>query len=485
MAHRADLLLANRAFADHALPRDAGEAVTGAGGLVAAVGSAIEPWDGDRGTLWVGAGRGEHDREFVDERGMEVLETPRGPLLHRRLFFDDATWAGHYESASNSFLWPLLHLVDPSLPDRAAFFPRPIIPSSGDWHAYERTNAVFAAAAAESGRATTWIHDYQLALAPAALRALGYRGGIGFFLHTPFPPIEALEAAAPGALPLLDRFVAGIAGADLAGFQTERDRTNFLAGAARLPGTSMTESGVAIGGRTLHAGVFPVGVNAEDVREALGAPLPAKAAELAASGLPLVVGLERADFTKGVPERLMAMERAYRDGSRFAYFGSSSPTRQGVALYDGFDHVIGEAASRAAAAAEAAGCPFVQQQSALSWGQVVALLAAADVVFTSSLADGMNLVPLQAAVAQESRTRRGAAMVGRDAGAAHAYRAFGGRGLVVIDPLDVAATAEALAAAVRGETPMTDEFVEAVRRDSSEAWASRFIAALEAARAHS
>ena len=208
--------------------------------------------------------------------------------------------------------------------------------------------------------------------------------------------------------------------------------------------------------------------------------LPPIAREARDQGLKLVVALERADFTKGIPARLLAVAAAYGTGARFAYFGSASPTREGIALYEGFESVVRDAAERAADAASKADCPFGQQAAALSWGEVVALLGAADVVFTSSLSDGMNLVPLQAAIAQESRSPRGVVIAGQDAGVAQAYAKFAGEGLLVVDPLDAESMTAALLRAISGdERGMSDRFVAAVRDHDAAHWADEFMTVLE------
>ena len=478
MAVTAPLILANRAYGDHETSPP-GAPIQGAGGLVAAVGSAIAAWDGVTGTRWIGAGRGTHDREYVDEQGCEVLQTGRGPLLHQRLFFDAATWAGHYEAVANGFLWPLLHHVRPGMTERAAFFPRPLAPSSEDWASFEAVNSAFASAALAAGTPSAWVHDYQLALAPGMLRKLGYEGRIGFFLHTPFGPHDVAMKQVMGAgVERLRAVIEGILGSDLAGFQTERDRTNFESAAVALCGAEVKDGAIWCSGHRTRTGSYPVGVNSEDVTNALGADLPAEA--MVTMGLPLVVALERADFTKGIPERMDALARAWADGARFAYFGAASPTRTGVALYEGFAEVVETSTARAAAAAKEAGCPFHQITSSLSWGAVVALLARADVVFTSSLADGMNLVPLQAAVAQASRNRRGVAIAGRDAGVSLAYPSDGSEGLIAVDPFEAWATADTLRLAVGGRIPgMSDQLVNDVRTHDSAKWAESFMSDLE------
>jgi trehalose 6-phosphate synthase len=486
MPRGAGLILANRAFADHAAPPPDTKTVAGAGGLVAAVGAAIQPWDGQDGTLWVGAGRGTHDREFVDGSGFETLSTPRGPLRQQRLFFDDATWRGHYDESANSFLWPALHLVRPGLVSRAAFFPRPVVPATAAWEQHRAVNRAFARTAAASGRSAAWIHDYQLGLSPGYLREAGFEGRIGYFLHTPFARPRDIEVEAGAeSVPLLREFVRGILGADLVGFQSERDSANFAEAAGLLCGASAAEGGVSVDGRGVALRVMPVGVNTEDVEGARPA-IPPDAAGAIEGGLPLVVGLERADFTKGVPERLAAVAQAYDSGAWFAYYAAASPTRQGIALYEGFADVLEASRSEAARAAARAGCPFVHRMASLSWDEVVGLLARAQVVFTSSLADGLNLVPLQAAIAQSRRAQRGVAIAGRDAGIAWAYRGFEGQGLVIVDPLDTAATAAALVEALEpGAAGMSDAFVAAVRARDAGHWAASFLDALEGGHASS
>jgi trehalose-6-phosphate synthase len=131
-----------------------------------------------------------------------------------------------------------------------------------------------------------------------------------------------------------------------------------------------------------------------------------------------------------------------------------------------------------------AGGYFLQVRRAIPWSEVVGLQRHAGVVFTSSLADGMNLVPLQAAVAQSLRptAERAVVLVGRDAGAAHAYPGFEQDGLVTVDPFDEASTAATLAAAVERRIPgVSDRLIGAVRHHSAASWATAFLSTLESA----
>ena len=484
MEPHAEVVLANRAYLDHEAPPGAGPAPpASAGGLLEALRPVVAPWSDGAGTTWIGPSRGRHDRAWTDDAGYELLDTDVGPLRHRRLYLEPDEWTGHYAASANGFLWPLFHLVRERLPEATGYYPAPETPSDGDWAAYRAVNAAFARAASEEEARSCWVHDYQLGLAPLALREAGWRGRIGFFLHTPFPD---LGVAAPyldsAGEERLREWVAGVLGADVAGFQTPSDVARFTAAAERLCSAERAHGGVLVDGRLVRLAAFPVGIDTAALAEvARTAELPEEVAALRGRGLPLVVGLERADYTKGIPERIDAVARALEDGVTFAYAGYASPTRPGVAAYDRLAAECDRRAERAAAIAAERGLPFLHRQRALRWSEVVALQREASVLFTSSLADGMNLVPVQTAMAQSVRpaAERGVILVGRDAGAAETYAGHEQDGLVPVDPLDTEATARALTAALAGEPGrISDRLVAAVRDHDAASWGRAFLATL-------
>lgn len=480
-----DLILANRALLDHHAPPGgvAGPAAA-TGGLVEAVRPVLVPWDGASGTTWIGAGRGPHDRAWTDAAGFELLDTPAGPIRHQRLYLDESDWRGHYAEVANGFFWPLLHLVRVDLPEKRDYYPTPAPPSDAAWAAYERVNGAFAVAALAAGGEVCWVHDYQLALVPAMLREGGFAGRTGYFLHTPFPSLAVAEPWLPP--PARARFAAwlgGILGADLAGVQTEADADRLREAAQRLCGARVEGPDLRLNGRLVRIAAFPAGIDADDLaRQAPAAALPAAVPHDPA--LPLVVGLERADYTKGVPERLAAVSAALEGGARFAYAGFSAPTRPGVPAYDALQAECERLAAAASRLASERGLPFVQSREALAWSEVLALLREADVVFTASLADGMNLVPLQAAVAQASRpaAERGVVLAGRDAGVSSAYAGFEDDGLLPFDPLKPEQASHALRDALEGRPGrVSDRLVAAVREHDAHAWGRNFLGALDGA----
>jgi len=488
MSVRADLILANRAYLDHAEPASSGIVSNDAsGGLLAAVRPVIAPWDGNSGTTWIGAGRGQFDTEWTNKDGFELLPTQQGLLRHRRLFFDDATWNGHYGAVANSFLWPLLHLVHYPLPAVTTYYPAPEPPSPADWDAYRAVNQSFAgAAASETASPTCWVHDYQLGLVPAMLRERGFPGRIGFFLHTPFPDTGIAAPYLKGAAgAAFTEFIAGLLGADLVGLQTEADVRRFRSAAITFAGAAPHPAGLLLDDRIVSVGAHPVGIDADEILQAAAnCSLPDEFAAIPLGGQPLVVGLERADFTKGIPERFRAIARAYDRGERFTYLGVAAPTREGIAAYARLEEAIASAARQAEEAAGRAGFTFMHVRASIPWEGVVALQREADVVFTSSLADGMNLVPLQAAVAQSLKPleTRAVVIAGKDTGVAVAYAGFEQDGLVAVDPCDGESMTNTLSEALAGRPGrVSDRLIDEIRHHDAVTWATQFLSHLEAA----
>jgi trehalose 6-phosphate synthase len=318
------------------------------------------------------------------------------------------------------------------------------------------------------------------------LRDRGFPGPIGFFLHTPFPSLEVLTPFLdPRGRDFFREWVAGILGADLAGFQTEADLRRFRQAAVTLGLAIPDGDGLRVDGRPVHIGAFPVGIDFEaTVAAASLAVVPAVLTGLQIAR-PLVVGLERADYTKGIPERLRAIATLYREGKRFSYVGIASPTREGVAAYDHLRDEIDAAAAECAALAPE-GVLFLNTAEALHLTEVMGLLHAADIVCTSSLSDGMNLVPLQAVASHAGRPagQRAVILTGRDAGVASAFAGCEAEGLVPLDPLDPAGIAAVLRDAVDGRLArISDRLVQAVRDADATGWGHRFLDALEEAHA--
>jgi trehalose 6-phosphate synthase/phosphatase len=293
----------------------------------------------------------------------------------------------YYDGFSNGVLWPLFHyLLDKVNLDARA-----------DWEVYKTVNARFASAIAEqcSPGDTIWIHDYQLMLVPSLLRRLIPRAKIGFFLHIPFPAAEVFRI-----LPWRAQLLRGLLGADRIGFHTAGYRHHFVYSAARVLELEPDEEGIEYEGRRIDLGVHPIGVDTQDLaRRAQDPAVRAEAQRIRdeARGRKIVLGIDRLDYTKGIPRRLLAIDRLLerepevRDKVRFIQL--AVPTREKVGAYADYRRVVNELVGRINGQygrIDAVPIHFLYQS--LELDQVVALYLAADVMLVTPLRDGMNLV---------------------------------------------------------------------------------------------
>ena len=217
-----------------------------------------------------------------------------------------------YYGFANRVLWPLFHYLIDRVPVDAA-----------GWDAYRDVNETFADVVAGQYRDndTIWVHDYQLMLLPALLRERLPHARIGFFLHIPFPSSEVFRI-----LPWRHEILNGVLGADLIGFHTFAYMRHFMTSLLHVDGVEADIDRVRIGDREVRLGVFPMGIDA--ARSARLAADPdvrtrVDAIRREAGGRRIVLGVDRLDYTKGIPRRLEALERLLerdpelRDGMRY------------------------------------------------------------------------------------------------------------------------------------------------------------------------
>ena len=263
----------------------------GSGGLV----TALRPVLADRGGRWVGW------TGASDARGEAAAEEALTASRHR-LGFDLVPVAltagecdGFYHGFSNEVLWPLFH----DFPPLCRF-------SSSNWSVYEAVNRKFAEVAARHCRPDDflWVHDYHLLTSARELREIGVRSRLAFFLHIPFPPPDIFLK-----LPWRFSILRALLDFDLVGFQTLRDRRNFLhcvrllLPVARVSGKGAVVS-LRLEGREIRVGAFPIGIDvARYERLAEDPDVEAKARSLRAdeAGRKIVLGIDRLDYTKGIP----------------------------------------------------------------------------------------------------------------------------------------------------------------------------------------
>ena len=393
------------------------------GGLVSALAPIVQAGRGS----WIGwAGTvGTPPRAF-DHGGMRL--TPIG-LSAREL-------EGFYEGFANRTLWPLYH--DAVRPPE---FRREW------WQSYVETNERFAELTAKvaSKGATVWVHDYQLHLVPALLRALRPDLRIGFFLHIPLPPQELFMQ-----LPWRQQLVEGMLGADLVGFQRPVAAQNFLQIARRLVDVVPTRTMIPYQGRTVRVGAFPVSIDFAEFDGIAASPATARgAAELReALGSPrrILLGVDRLDYTKGIDVRLQAFRELLESGVTTAgetvLVQVATPSRERVTTYRQLRERVERAVGRINGEFGRLGHPAIHyQHHNLPREDLCALYVAADVMLVTPLRDGMNLVCKEYVAA---RHRGGGVLVLSEfAGAAGELRQA-----LLVNPHDVVGLRETIARAI-------------------------------------
>jgi trehalose 6-phosphate synthase/phosphatase len=291
----------------------------------------------------------------------------------------------YYEGFSNGVLWPLFHYLIEQIPLQVS-----------DWDAYVEANERFADVVAASYRPgdLIWVHDYQLLLLPGLLRRRIPDARIGFFLHIPFPSEELFRT-----LPARERILEGLLGADLVGFHTPAYLRHFATSLIDILGLSVEIDRVQLPDREVRLGVFPMGVDAA-MFDALAAD-PAVEEEARAirgdGSVRLLVGVDRLDYTKGIPRRLLAYERMLHAHpelrERVRLLQVAVPSRTGVGAYQDFRTLVDQLVGRINGAfGTPRWVPVHYIFRALSESDLVALYRAADVMLVTPLRDGMNLV---------------------------------------------------------------------------------------------
>lgn len=338
------------------------------GGLVAALGPALA----GTGASWIGwDGTAGGPEEPIELEGFHIDPVSLSAELI----------AGHYEGFSNSTLWPLLH--DVGVP--AQF-------SAQWWDSYRVVNEMFAdrtAAVAAEG-AVVFIQDYHLMLLPALLRTRRPDLTLGYFHHIPFPGPQPLEA-----FPQRKELLEGLLGANIVGFQRQRDVEAFQESVTASGATPTSTHAVSVG-------AYPISIDTAGVSQAAQATdVHSRARDMRAKwGHPthVFLGVDRLDYTKGILERLLAFEELLASGAASAtttvFVQAGSPSRESVEQYRALSIEIDEIVARVNATYPSGHNrgAIVYLRENLPREEMLALFVAADVMVVTSLADGMNLV---------------------------------------------------------------------------------------------
>lgn len=334
------------------------------------------------GGLWIGW---PGSRKAVPEASQGALDERLASLQVVPVALSDEEIDQYYEGFCNGVLWPLFHSFPSQLP----------LETAGD-SLYREVNERFAREVARLHRPgdLVWIHDYQLMLVPRMLRDLIPDATIGFFLHIPFPPPDTFRT-----LPSREAILEGLLAADLIGFHTASYMRNFASSVLHVLGAGADVDRIAWRGREANLGVFPMGVDAREYQRLGESPEVGALSEefRGAPGERLLVGIDRLDYTKGIPRRLLAFERMLADHpelhGKVRLVQVAVPSRTNVDAYaelrQQVDAMIGRINGRFGSPRWA---PVHYVYRALSEQHVAALYRAADALLVTPIRDGMNLV---------------------------------------------------------------------------------------------
>jgi trehalose-6-phosphate synthase len=430
------IVLANRAPFKHEWSRGRVVATRSASGLVTALEPLLEAYAG----TWVAHASGSADARAVDALG-GIDVPPANPQYRiRYVSLPDDEYRGYYYGFANEGLWPLCHNVDVTPVFRRA-----------DFGMYRAANTRFAGVVADEAVGESplvLVQDYHFALAPRIIRQWLPHGRVVAFWHIPWPRPRTFRTC-PWALELLE----GLLGSDIVGLQTEDDCRNFLGCVEALLGADvdLSEGTVEYGGRVTTVRAYPVGIDcAHDALQSAPSAASCRAQACRELNLPadvrLGVGIDRMDYTKGINEKFLAIERLLEMHpelvGRFAFLQVAEPSRDCLAAYRAARTQAMETCRRINARfGTPAGLPIQFLEKHHEPADVYRYYRAADFCYVGSLHDGMNLVAKEFVSARDDQ--RGVLVLSQFAGAAQQLRAA-----VLVNPLRTDQCAEAIATAL-------------------------------------
>lgn len=459
------IVLANREPYSH--DRDADGRISvrhAASGVV----HAVEPLLARCGGVWVAHGSGTADRAVVDATGGVLVPPGEESYRLRRVWLSAAEYDAYYNGFANEGLWPLCHRA----------FVKPVF-RAADLDAYWVANERFAEAVVDEATVdapVVLVQDYHFALAPAMIRERMPASTISTFWHVPWPDWQTFDVC-PWGPQLLD----GLLGSCIIGFQSPGDRENFIDTVTRLLNLRVDRDTVSVtyGGRPVGLRVYPASIPwtaTTDVPPAADCRDLTREVLGLGDGIRLAVGVDRLDYTKGIEEKFLAVERLLTDypefRRRFVLVQLAEPSRAGLETYAEVRRRVRAAAERINHRFGDAGyCPIVLLEGHHSQGEVTRYLRAADICYVGSLHDGMNLVGKEFVRARNDEL--GVLLMSVYAGAARQLT-----DAVPVNPFDAGSGAGALAMALSMDEDEQRARMRRMRRSGAASDAHHWAAAV-------
>jgi len=425
----------------------------GSGGLV----TALAPVLRNRGGVWIGW------PGISEEPGMDLEELLKQGTRDAGYTFKPVSLTkeevdGFYYGFANEVLWPLFH----DLQTRCNFDP-------DYWRHYRKVNRKFAEVIARNTTAEDyiWVHDYHLMCVAGELRDMGVESKTGYFLHTPFPPLDLFLK-----LPWRFQILKALLAYDLIGFQTQRDRRNFIQCIRKmLRDTPVRGKGqvltAAVNHREVRIGNFPISIDYNEfARKALTRDVSERSQKILEqlNTRTVVLGVDRLDYTKGIPERLKAVENAldrYPDlREKISLLQVVVPSRTHIPKYRDLKLEIEREVSRINGRFTQPGwIPIHYIFRSLDREELLAFYRAADIALITPLKDGMNLIAKEYCASNVDE--QGVIILSEFAGAAAQMQ----KSAMLVNPYDVEQVAEAIYAAYRLDPKEKKRRMHALRRD--------------------
>jgi alpha,alpha-trehalose-phosphate synthase [UDP-forming] len=398
---------------------------TAVGGLT----EALDPVLRAAGGTWIAQGTGDADRQVVDAKDRVAVPPDRPEYTLRRVWLTEDEVQGFYAGFSNKGLWPLCH----NTPVKPEF-------NEADWRTYQKVNRIFAEAViqeAGAGKAVVLVQDYHFAMLSQYLRKKNPLLTVGQFWHIPWREYEVMRQC-----PWHREIITGLLGNDLLGFHIKSYCRNFLGSAEGGAGAGIDhkKGTVSLSGHTTYVDAFPISVDFDAVSERAGSgevehEMDNLRREFDLEGKYVGIGVDRLDYTKGIPERLRALEKFLEDNpgycGRVVYIMAGMPSRTQISTYQELDRRVDELISRINARyGTAAWKPVIPMMRQLTPVTLNALRRLAHFCVVSALHDGMNLVAKEYVSARNDGD--GVVILSRFAGAAEELT-----DAILIDPNDV------------------------------------------------
>ncbi|WP_341676662.1 trehalose-6-phosphate synthase [Niveibacterium sp. SC-1] len=405
-----------------------------AGGLV----TALEPIMRACSGTWIAHGSGDADKAAVDSRDRVAVPPNKPSYAIRRIWLSAEEERGYYNGLSNEGLWPLCHIAHA----------RPTFRSQ-DWELYKAVNARFADAVVQEAQRDdpiVMVQDYHFALLPRMIRERLPKATIVTFWHIPWPNPETFSIC-PWRAEIID----GLLGSSILGFHTQFHCNNFLdAVDSFLEARVDRETGTVFHqGHQADVKRYPISIAWPPEYEAPPAP-ESRAGVRQELGLPpeqrVGVGVDRLDYTKGIIERFLAIERLFELhpewAGRFSFVQIAAPTRSAIPQYKAFRDDVEELAARINGRFTREGPPAIILRTKHHDGDEIArFYRAADLCMVTSLHDGMNLVAKEFVAARDDGM--GVLILSQFTGASRELSEA-----LIVNPYHIDQCADALAAAL-------------------------------------